>query len=414
MKEKGLIMEIDGKRMILLTKDGQFISRPISGLSSKIGDEAIIDVEKVRKPWFFVRILTVAALLMITFFSVPLWHHFMGTPLEGKIIAYMTVDINPSIELGFDLERKVIALHPLNQDGQKLLQNVSLIGLTSEQAVETIINAACQKGYLKPEKDNQVIINVTEKKRDEVKKEDFNHPIISQAEKTLSKNNTKAKVTVLNTDYELREKAEELGISTGKYALMVEAKDAGLNIDVNHVKKSGVVKAIEDAGGNPGEIIQRAQEEENYLKKIEKWDKTLRNTKKSIKDNQINESTIRQEEKQSNKHNFEKDKMNKNTVKSFMKQEKNSIIDNNNDNENIKNKKDDQSDKRKKNNKSISKNIQQKYNNNIQIEPSQQQQKDNREIILKEIKEKVKKNNLKSLNKKTTKKTENNHQKVKL
>ncbi|MCR6546804.1 anti-sigma factor domain-containing protein [Dehalobacterium formicoaceticum] len=422
MKEKGLVMEIDGKRMILLTKDGQFISRTISGLNPQIGDETIIDIEKVRKPWFYVRLLSVAALVMITFFTAPLWQQFLGKPAESNVLAYMTVDINPSIELGLDQEHKVVAVHPLNRDGKELLQKLNLTGLTSEQAVEDIIDAACQEGYLKPEKNNQVIINLSEKKPDAAREKDTNQPIITQAKKALSKNKAEANVTILNTDYELREKAEELGISSGKYALLVEAKDAGLNIDVDHVKKSGVVRAIQDAGGNPGEIIQRAQEEKNYQEKIKKWQKEFKETKKPIGNK--NKIEFKDQQDQNQKESQKKSQKKKQEVKQEVKQRSEKKPRNTLDpspwqervpdqdlgsSKSIKkgSNKDNDLNKIKEEIKKIQKQDPVKDKKNNQIKMNQQHQKENVEVIKKEIKVKIEENIQESQKNKNKEKSEN-------
>ena len=60
----------------------------------------------------------------------------------------MTVDINPSIELMLDGENKVVSVTALNDDGSVIIAGETIVGKTSEEAVEIIVSVACETGYL--------------------------------------------------------------------------------------------------------------------------------------------------------------------------------------------------------------------------------------------------------------------------
>ena len=38
-------------------------------------------------------------------------------PVDSEVVAYLTMDINPSIELGINKEEQVEELHAINKDG---------------------------------------------------------------------------------------------------------------------------------------------------------------------------------------------------------------------------------------------------------------------------------------------------------
>jgi len=340
MKEKGLVMEINGRNVILLTKDGRFISHRISGLCPQIGDEINIENEKQKGLWFSVSILVAAAVLMIVVFAGKIWNESYMPFMANGVVSYVTIDINPSIELGLDKEGTVVNVVPLNQDCSLLLEGLTLKGLKSEEAVDAFIAAAARKGYLAPEKENQVIISVSEK--DKTKDRKISETITEKAEKTLAEKEMQVKIDVINTDFDLREKAEELGISSGKYAILVEAKEAGLNIDTESLKKSGVAKIIEDAGGDIEKIIKSAQDETDFPGKINKWQQQLKD------DYQLNKN----EEKNSENLLKEVEKIWKKEEKNKATKEKSSQI---NEQKNTSNKKE-------KNKKDSSKEVNSSYN----------------------------------------------------
>lgn len=78
-----------------------------------------------------------------------------GTQSEAKAESFVSLDINPSIELTLDKNDKVISVRGTNEDGQVLLVDVNLKGLNVEAAVERITDLAVELGYL--DENNKVV-----------------------------------------------------------------------------------------------------------------------------------------------------------------------------------------------------------------------------------------------------------------
>lgn len=78
-------------------------------------------------------------------------------------------------------------------------------------------------------------------------------------------------VNYLNTDLELRREANKIGLSAGKYAVLLEAQKEGFDVELQDIKELGIRKAINAAGGNPQKILKKAREEEDFSKEINKW-----------------------------------------------------------------------------------------------------------------------------------------------
>lgn len=75
---------------------------------------------------------------------------------DADAAAYVSLDINPSIELTLDKNDKVISVYGANEDGQVLLyKEEGIIGADVEAAVEKITSLAVELGYL--DKDNAVV-----------------------------------------------------------------------------------------------------------------------------------------------------------------------------------------------------------------------------------------------------------------
>lgn len=62
--------------------------------------------------------------------------------------AYVTLDINPSIELVVTPREKVIYANPLNEDAEILLLGLDLIGMDLDDAIDLIITEAINLGFI--------------------------------------------------------------------------------------------------------------------------------------------------------------------------------------------------------------------------------------------------------------------------
>ncbi|MBN2268560.1 MAG: hypothetical protein V3569_03135 [Acholeplasmataceae bacterium] len=74
--------------------------------------------------------------------------------------SYVTLDINPSIELIVTPKEKVIYANPLNEDAELLLLEIDVIGLNIDEATDLIIETAIAMGYIDIESD-EVYVSVS-------------------------------------------------------------------------------------------------------------------------------------------------------------------------------------------------------------------------------------------------------------
>lgn len=73
---------------------------------------------------------------------------------------YVTLDINPSVELIVNRREVVIYANPLNEDGEVLLSEVDVIGMDLDEAIDLIIQTAIELGYIDVDAE-ETIVSVT-------------------------------------------------------------------------------------------------------------------------------------------------------------------------------------------------------------------------------------------------------------
>ena len=77
----------------------------------------------------------------------------------AKCVAYVTIDINPSVEIGIDNDEVVQDLNGLNSDGDDLIQTLVFKGKSLEDVTSDILDKAEQGALAKGEGDIIIQLN---------------------------------------------------------------------------------------------------------------------------------------------------------------------------------------------------------------------------------------------------------------
>jgi hypothetical protein len=264
--KRGIVLSIEKKKAVVMTADGQFISIPQQS-HMRIGEETAIPAETAgpapRKPKRVYWYTGVAAAAAILLFFIPF---FYLTKAEAHpVVAYLSLDINPSIELGVDKQQLVQELKGLNSDGQVIVSKLSYKGKPLEAVAASIMSTVAAEHYLdKPDKD----IVITSLMVDDQNLADDLEKMVTAAIDQKIKETIKQidatkepNVTVLSVPSEVREEAAANGISSGKMAVYLMAKDEGFEIELEQMKVQSIAEATQAAGGVKKIVEQGASKE---------------------------------------------------------------------------------------------------------------------------------------------------------
>jgi hypothetical protein len=168
--------------------------------------------------------------------SVGLFGCSLSSELE-----YVTIDINPSVDMVLDKNENVQTVTAMNADGEVLLYNLQLEGKKLEEAVDEIIDEALELGYIDPDTEGTTV-NVdgsSEKIRtrlhEHVNTAFMNKGIVASA--------------VNNPNTELLEEAETLGVTPGFLRLVnraLEADDELIKEDALLLSTQELIKIIKN------------------------------------------------------------------------------------------------------------------------------------------------------------------------
>ncbi|GGD48324.1 anti-sigma factor domain-containing protein [Paenibacillus nasutitermitis] len=269
---RGIVMEISKRHLVVLTAEGSFYRLPVKPDAS-IGEEILFPADARRGiPRRLLRLTTLAAVVLLLLF-VP----FLVLPFkeQSAVAAYLTMDINPSLELGINKNEHVVQLRALNQTGISLIKDLAFHDLPLEQVTRSIMERVQNQHYLPTDGGEIVITSIMMRQVDDVSYErqlsqQMDTAIKKVLEETAAASANHVEVTTLAAPKELRDEANEQGISAGKMAVYLLAKSQGHEVSVEELKTHSIPHTTKNWGGVKAVVDGKdkvSPDQQNQLKK---------------------------------------------------------------------------------------------------------------------------------------------------
>ena len=216
-------MEVNKRFLTMLTPEGEFLRARNLNKNYQIGQEIdFFPVEQWKmskrfsfslfQPYKRKLVVSTALALMLLMISI------LPFKQNNQVYAYLSIDINPSLELGVNKNCQVIELIPYNEDGEKI---VSLLHDWEKKDIEDvtsgIMDVIQSQGYL--EENHEVILSTVYVNTD---KQDRNKHIEKEIEQEMDEvkeivQKEDLEVTVVIGTQKDRKEAMEKGLTTGLY-----------------------------------------------------------------------------------------------------------------------------------------------------------------------------------------------------
>nr|WP_251025919.1 anti-sigma factor domain-containing protein [Bacillus sp. ISL-47] len=211
-------MEINERFLTLLTPEGEFLRARKQDRAYVIGQE--IDFfpieQKSGKKSSSLSIFNVfrgKAVFAAAFAIMLAVVSFLPFYQSNEVYAYMSIDVNPSIELGVNEKYQVIELVPYNEDGERIIQKIQDWKKEDIQSVtDKILFQLKDQGYLGENKEIVIAAVYTEEK---IEEDDRLQAELIEIKKAAQKE--QLEVTLFEASEEDRNTAIEKGLTTGVY-----------------------------------------------------------------------------------------------------------------------------------------------------------------------------------------------------
>jgi hypothetical protein len=278
---KGVIMESNKNTAIVLDEKGCFRKIKVRGQNLEVGQEIKLDqFSKTKTNNYFNALKTVAAILVIAILTtVPIYYN---SQLDTH--AYITIDINPSIELALNSRGKVLKVSALNNDADILIKDLKLKNMTCDEAILLITDKAQNLDYIK-EDNNDVFITAVVKNTNI--KDTVAEGLVKAIEKTQNNPSSSAAISVLEAKVQERTEAQNSNISVGKYISMKKLQDKDINVTLEDMNDKGIGQIIKENGSKAKDAIteQRSNSiKDGVLEKVKDKINNSKRDKENIKD----------------------------------------------------------------------------------------------------------------------------------
>lgn len=154
-------------------------------------------------------------------------------------VAYVSLDINPSIELSVNRFNNVISTSALNKDGQILLNDINSDDKSIYSLVNKIIDSAIKEKYISNNK--PTAIAVASISDDYELRNSLENDLKSSISNHFSKKSIDGTIYSYDEDLSKRDAAQKMDISVGKMNLIEELTSFDKSITVDEYKSKSVV-----------------------------------------------------------------------------------------------------------------------------------------------------------------------------
>lgn len=163
-------------------------------------------------------------------------------------VKYLSLDINPSVELGVNAFDKVVQAEAYNEDGEVILEGVDVIGSDVTAAVSALVSSAADNGYVA--EDGSTVISVTSETDDAEAAEEIETAAEAGVDEALDETGETADVIKDNVALERRDAARELGITPGKLNLINKLIAVDSTATVDQYKDASVKEIMKTIKAN--------------------------------------------------------------------------------------------------------------------------------------------------------------------
>jgi len=230
-ERKGIVAKIGADSCIVLTPQGSFVKIPLPAEEIRVGAE--ISYRKSShastfRPWLL------AATFLLALISCSFYHR----ALVPQPVGFVSLDINPSLEMSVDKDLQVIDVHAFNDEAVNLLRVLDLEGSNLDQALTELINQAIVQNYIADGQDNIMISTVSPLSSDGIILDQIT--LYKVMQNTIASRGFSGQVRIYSVSGDFHKAAGQNEVSAGKYLIYEQLVRSGESVTINDIKHQSV------------------------------------------------------------------------------------------------------------------------------------------------------------------------------
>jgi len=258
----GLVLSVRGRRAVIMLPGGEVHRIKLDTGGTLVGDEIVLPAgfgtlrpwSLRTRPFALVAAATAVALVMV----------FALTAVPLPAVAQVSVDINPGMTLAVDRLLRVVEVVDCDDLAGQLLVGVDVRGKALGDVVALLASRAAE--VLPADEEYWLVLGVSPTAAGD----SVGDWIMPQLERVKTRaaaawglargqGGASLQGAVVPMPYDVADAAREAGIGPGRYALLLAAEAAGIDVgSLDSLQTATVVTAIKESGQTPGEVFRRA------------------------------------------------------------------------------------------------------------------------------------------------------------
>jgi hypothetical protein len=203
---KSIILENKQGQAVMLSEDGTFVNQ--NGMKADVGTE-INSVAYAKKHRNRFRGLVAAAVALVVLGA--------GSYAYATPYYYLSLDVNPSVQMEANVFGQVISLEAANDDGVVILDGKKYKNKSADKVMAEIVETIGEEGYL-DSGENDLLIAAASK--DDKKAAIMANKLAKAAEKEMRDKGFKNDIITDHYGYDMVQQAKAYGMTPGKYNLV--------------------------------------------------------------------------------------------------------------------------------------------------------------------------------------------------
>jgi hypothetical protein len=286
---KGVLIEKSKKHGTFLTGNGEFVKGKHKNRG--IGEE--IEIEKINTNY--------KKLAMVMVLVIVLVGGYIPYNAMTSAYGYAEIDINPSVELGYNSNMKVIKISANNLEGEDLIKSidVKLKGMKVDEAVEAVIAYASSIDY----NTDTVVVTYTYSDDDELDAK------VEEALQSIDDNDGKIEIVEVEKEKfeEIKEQNEKNEEAVPPAVHVLREKIADLDGQLLHMREMNREQIENSENGNKITTMKTNYEE---IEKVSELAHIKNMIKKEIQEQKRINKDLEKQDKENNKNKNSEETMN--------------------------------------------------------------------------------------------------------
>lgn len=289
---RGVLLEKKGRRGVILTHDGTFESirlrKPEHVIVGQIIQPAHV---RNRRMMGMKKIFPAVAACLSFIIALVL---FLKPVQNNAIAAYISFDLNPSIEAAVNEDMRIVTVKAVNHDAKTIIgEGADYKDMSLKAFMDQLMENMKQEDYVN-EQSNIVVTAALTSDVSQDKKQKYMKTISSVVDKTKQqlKNMPTDAFKFVKTSMAIRNQAKKKGMSAGKYLTFLDAKERNRQLTLEKAKTLTVAelntpppsKSADQQSANKRILVEDQQNntksaEQTHAKKTKKNQSSIHHSK---------------------------------------------------------------------------------------------------------------------------------------